>query len=285
MEAQAIAFTSMALIKDVTDCSTLSVRGIDNQLIWMMNKLRPGLLSRIDDIPSLSLGEAVHPWLQKAARDSLAAAICDRGQPMTINSAYRTLAGQALLRSHYENGRCGIVAAARPGGSNHNGAAAIDIEEAYDWQDCLEGHGWHKLGDFDPMHYDYIRGMSILSLSVLAFQKLWNLARPLDKLSEDGSMGQATFSRLNYAPAEGFPLAECPRLLRLTSPFQQGDDVGRLQIALQQKGIKAKGDKVYGPGTDSAVKEFQQRTGLTADGILGTKTLTALGLQDLTIRA
>ena len=237
---------------------------------------------RIDDIPDLVLGEAVHPWLQKSARDSLAAAVSDRGVPMTINSAYRTLAGQALLRSHYENGRCGIVAAAQPGASNHNGAAAIDIEDAYDWQDCLEDHGWRKLGDFDPMHYDYSGAENILSLSVLAFQKLWNMARPLDRLDEDGGMGQATLSRLGYAPAEGFALVECPRLLRLTSPFQQGDDVGKLQITLQQKGVKVKGDKVYGPGTDAAVKEFQQKTGLTPDGIIGSATLKALGLQALT---
>jgi hypothetical protein len=267
----------MALIKDLTNCSTLAVRGLDNQLIWMMNKINPGILGRIDNIPNLYLGEAVHPYLQKDACSSLAAAIREGGS-MTINSAYRTIAGQALLRSHYEHGRCGIIAAAQPGSSNHNGASAIDIEDAYAWESTLERHGWRKLGDWDPMHYDFVRADDCLGLSILAFQKLWNLARPLDKLDEDGGMGPATLSRLRYAPAEGFPIAECPRFLRLTDPLQVGDDVGRLQIALQQHGIKVKGDKVYGPGTDKAVKEFQQAKGLTPDGILGAKSLAALGL-------
>ena len=40
----------MVLIKDVTDCSTSAVRGIDKQLIAQMNKIRPGLLVRIDDL-------------------------------------------------------------------------------------------------------------------------------------------------------------------------------------------------------------------------------------------
>jgi hypothetical protein len=268
----------MTLIKDVTNCSTIAVRGLDNQLIWQFNQLKPGLLARIDDIPNLILGEAVHPWLQKGARDSLAIAIKERGKPMIINSAYRTLAGQALLRSHADHRRCGIVAAAPPGSSNHNGASAIDIEDAYGWERCLEKHGWNKLGDFDPMHFDYLKAENILRLSILAFQKLWNRARPLDKLNEDGSMGQATMGRLLFAPAEGFPIPECPRFLRFTDPVQQGDDVGKVQLALQSKGIPCKADKVYGVGTNAAIKEFQVRNGLTADGILGKKTLEMLGL-------
>jgi hypothetical protein len=268
----------MSLIKDVTNCSTIAVRGLDNQLIWQLNQIEPDLLARIDNIPNLQLGEAVHPWLQKPARDSLEISIKDRGKVMIINSAYRTLAGQALLRSHAERKRCGIKAAAPPGKSNHNGANAIDIEDAYGWERCLEKHGWHKLGDWDPMHFDYLRGRDILQLSVLAFQKIWNRARPLDKLDEDGVIGQASISRLGYSPAEGFPIPECPRFLRLTEPIQQGDDVGRVQLALQNHGIACRADKVFGQGTDTAIKEFQMREGLTADGILGQKTLKALGL-------
>ena len=88
-----------------------------------MNKLRPGLLVRIDDLRNVKLADAaVHPWMQPAARRCLAQAVSYRGKQIIINSAYRTIAGQMLLRNHYLNGRCGIVAAAPPGQSNHNNA-------------------------------------------------------------------------------------------------------------------------------------------------------------------
>lgn len=47
----------------------------------------------------------------------------------------------------------------------------------------------------------------------------------------------------------------------------KGESVKTLQTAL---GIKADGD--FGPGTEKAVKEFQKKNSLTADGIVGPKT-------------
>lgn len=143
----------MTLIKDVTDCSTYAVRGLDNQLIAQMNKIRPGLLVRIDDL-NVKLGEAVHPWMQAAAKKRLAKAIATRGKPITINSAYRTLAGQLLLRSHYENNRCDITMAAPPGKSNHNNASAIDVDDWQDWKSALINNGWRWLGPPDEVHFD-----------------------------------------------------------------------------------------------------------------------------------
>jgi hypothetical protein len=267
------------LVKDATNCSTIAVRGLDNQLIYQMNAIRPGLLVRIDDL-NIQLGEAVHPWLQRPAKESLKRAIMDRRRPLIINSAYRTIAGQALLREHYERGRCGIVAAALPGQSNHNNASAVDVEDAYGWEPFLEEHGWHKLGDFDPMHFDCPSCEDISKYSVLAFQQLWNFCRPKDRLAEDGHMGEATLSRLRYAPAEGFPGVEgCPRLLRLTEPYQIGDDVGKLQLALKRAGIvNFKADKVFGPATAAAIAQFQRSRSLVVDGMPGDTTLKALGL-------
>jgi hypothetical protein len=266
------------LIKDITSCSTIAVRGLDNQLIYQMNLIRPNLLERIDDL-NVQLGEAVHPWLQRTAKECLKKAIASRGRPLIINSAYRTLAGQCLLREHYERGRCGIVAAALPGQSNHNSASAIDVEDAYGWEPYLERYGWHKLGDFDPMHYDCPSCEDLSNISVLAFQQLWNFCRPKDRLTEDGGMGAATLSRLRYAPAEGFPgIDGCPRLLRLTEPYQVGDDVGKLQLALKKAGISFKADKVFGPATAAAIIQFQRSRSLLADGVPGPATLKTLGL-------
>lgn len=268
----------MTLIKDITDCSTLSVRGLDNQLIYQMNEIRPGLLERIDDL-NVQLGSAVHPWMQAVAKEYLKAAIAHRGVRMIINSAFRTIAGQALLRSHCEKKRCNITAAAQPGESNHNNASAIDIEDPYGWRSALEAHGWKKLGDFDRMHYDCaVSGVKdIKSIQVLAFQQLWNRCHPEDKLSEDGDIGPTTRSKLYRSPAEGFAgFDKCPRILKLTQPLQTGEDVGALQLSLRAAGIEIKADKTFGPGTDKALKTFQQQHNLTPDGIAGQKTLSLL---------
>src|SRR6478672_5083771 len=272
----------MTLIKDVSDCSTYSVRGLDNQLIAQMNKISPGLLVRIDDLPNLSFADsAVHPWMQATAKKCLAKALGKRAKQMTINSAYRTLAGQMLLYKHCQNGDCGIPAASRPGKSNHNNASAIDIEDAYYWRSALESSGWNKLGDFDPMHYDCVADgiQKINSIAVRAFQQLWNIARPTDKLADDGDFGPATESRLLYSPAEGFPGVGVPRILRLTEPLQMGKDVGDLQLALRSAGIKLeKADQVFGPGTDKAVRDFQTSQHLVVDGVAGETTRKAIEL-------
>lgn len=270
----------MSLIKDLIDCSTLAVRGLDNQLVWQMNQLQPSLLVQINNLP-VDLGGAVHPLLQEPAWEALKNAIATRGGRMTVNSAYRTLAAQLLLRCHYENGRCGITAAAPPGRSNHNNASAIDIEDADGWQAQLEAHGWKRLGSFDPMHFDCL-DQSIKdtrATAVVAFQKLWNQANPTDKLAEDGDFGIATSDRLLHSPAEGFPGGTIPRILCLTSPIQMGRDVGLLQLALRNHGIDVgKADMVFSANLQMAVEEYQGKNGLHVDGIVGGKVRQALGL-------
>jgi hypothetical protein len=61
-------------------------------------------------------------------------------------------------------------------------------------------------------------------------------------------------------------------------PGDKGAQVKRLQRALAQLGYySAKSvDGDYGPATENAVKLFQQAAKLTADGIVGPKTLRAL---------
>ncbi|MEA5581692.1 glycoside hydrolase family protein [Nodularia harveyana UHCC-0300] len=74
---------------------------------------------------------------------------------------------------------------------------------------------------------------------------------------------------------------EPTRVLRLAAPGQpliQGDDVIKLQQALVKAGFSLKVDGYFGNDTDVAVKQFQQKKGLTVDGDVGPKTLQALGL-------
>ncbi len=56
----------------------------------------------------------------------------------------------------------------------------------------------------------------------------------------------------------------------------QGQAVKNIQGQLNIFGAKLKEDGIFGPATEAAVKEFQKRSGLTVDGIVGTKTLNAL---------
>ena len=60
-----------------------------------------------------------------------------------------------------------------------------------------------------------------------------------------------------------------------------GDMVKKVQQKLYDWGYyKGSVDGVFGSKTEEAVKYFQRKNGLTADGIVGAKTLEALGLRD-----
>jgi peptidoglycan hydrolase-like protein with peptidoglycan-binding domain len=60
-------------------------------------------------------------------------------------------------------------------------------------------------------------------------------------------------------------------------PGAKGAAVKQLQRALKSAGYSPGTiDGSYGPSTESAVKQFQQAHKLVADGIAGTKTLSAL---------
>ena len=63
-------------------------------------------------------------------------------------------------------------------------------------------------------------------------------------------------------------------------PGDRGEAVVALQEALTCHGYGAgDADGIFGPATQSAVIGFQQSKGLTADGIAGSDTLRALGLE------
>ncbi|MEG4057671.1 MULTISPECIES: glycoside hydrolase family protein [unclassified Microcoleus] len=68
------------------------------------------------------------------------------------------------------------------------------------------------------------------------------------------------------------------RVLTLTEPIMQGEDVRQVQEALIAAGINVSADGVFGKDTDRAVRQFQQQKGLTADGVVGVQTRKELGL-------
>ena len=80
-------------------------------------------------------------------------------------------------------------------------------------------------------------------------------------LSEDGIAGPDTFAALGL-----YELV----LLRRGS---RGDTVKKMQEAL-----KVDADGIFGGGTETAVRAFQQENGLKVDGMAGPDTLGKLGL-------
>lgn len=280
----------MGLVRDVTSCSTSVVSELDRQLLAQMNLIVPNVLVSFIDL-SVDIGEPVWPLLQPPAKAALARAISDRGIKIVVNSAYRTIAQQLLLFNNAQRNRCGISIAALPGLSNHQSGLALDVEDAAGWEPFLERHGWRRLMPQDPVHFDYLGSgtRDIRSTAVRAFQQLWNLNNPNQPLTVDGTYGPQTQRALNESPIEGFPKGEKisldvrkrrlgSRVLRLTRPILEGEDVRELQIALNKVGFNLQVDGYFGPTTDEAVRKFQTDKGLVVDGIVGSATLEALNI-------
>ena len=252
--------------------STSIANGLSQQLIYQLQLMLPNAFASFNDL-NVDLLDAAYPYVQTVARQGLQSAIQDRGVKMLVNSCYRTIAQQMLL---YNDRHINPNPVAPPGASNHQTGLAIDIEDPRGWEPYLMRYGWSPLPG-DPPHFDYVgRGTTdIRSKSILAFQQLWNKNNPNDKIDEDGSFGPQTEGALNQSPAHGFakaPWDEKPRVLKLTQPRMEGSDVERLQDALKKAGINVAVDGEFGPGTDKAVKEFQQKKSMTADGIVGPNT-------------
>lgn len=67
------------------------------------------------------------------------------------------------------------------------------------------------------------------------------------------------------------------RILKYTSPTMKGEDVKKLQTKLNELGYSCGSvDGIFGIKTKAALVSFQNANGLSADGILGAKTLDAL---------
>lgn len=73
---------------------------------------------------------------------------------------------------------------------------------------------------------------------------------------------------------------EAPRGYALTFPYLQeggtGEAVRSLQQLLAAKGYSLSADGIFGPKTKQAVVQFQKKQGITADGIVGEKTMARL---------
>lgn len=267
----------MQVSEAIPGCSTGQIAGLNQQVIVEILKMRPNLLTKIDHKLIDCTGAQNNPYLQTNAYINLVRAVEERGTRMLINSCLRTNMQQYMLRRQYENNQCGIMAAARPGQSNHNSGLAIDIEDASGWRPYLERHLWYWIGSFDPMHFDFSGGGDNLAYyQNLAFQKLWNKHNPTLKITEDGAWGDRTASCVARSPAEGFGM---PEVLRKGMMSKM---VGDLQLKLREKlnlsPTELTADGKFGSGTEKYLARYQAANSLKADGVAGPETLEKLGL-------
>jgi hypothetical protein len=160
---------------------------------------------------------------------------------------YRDYAGQVYWRTWWCNlGKC--ANAAVPGTSNHGWGKAVDMHDlsgglpttgaAYKWMKANAG----RFGWINPI--------------------LTNEAWHWEWVGDGGTMG-------GYKVRPGL----------FTYPLKSGmknDEVALLQRTLIAKGYKLTADGSFGATTLTAVKSFQTKNKITADGIVGNGTAWAL---------
>jgi MYXO-CTERM domain-containing protein len=188
-----------------TSRSTSVVLGLSKQIAEEVRCMMPGALVSFEEGNGIVFaGSAVLPYVSPEAKADLLAAVKSAGGTLQVTSAYRTVVQQYLLYRWYQDGRCGITAAATPGNSNHESGRAIDVSNYDAWIGALENRGWSHSVPGDPVHFDHLGSPDIRGADVLAFQRLWNRNHPEDPIDEDGDYGPMTADRLAKAPAEGF---------------------------------------------------------------------------------
>jgi hypothetical protein len=188
----------------VTGCdSSSSAAGITAQIVAELNSM--GYSFRAIN-PARAHCSGFACTLQSGAADVLEKACAAKGDFITLNSAFRSSAEQFILYSWYQQGhKCGISLAAAPGSSNHEGGRAIDTSNYNYWQPILAQYGWvHTYPTTDPVHFDYNAAPNLDSKNLLAFQRLWNVHNPSNKIAEDGVYGPATSKALYYSPCGGW---------------------------------------------------------------------------------
>lgn len=98
-------------------------------------------------------------------------------------------------------------------------------------------------------------------------------------LSADGLAGTCTFNKLDeiISNKNNNLITELSRLLYLTSPLINGEDVRLLQEKLRTLGYNVGDcDGWFGGKTDNAVRSFQENNGLVVDGYVGQNTWNKL---------
>ena len=201
------AQSAVTTVGDFTSsgCTTAVVIGLSNQIAEEAGCENPASFVSFDGTPGVTLtSNAVLPFLVKDARDDLQKVAATH--PLQINSALRSIAQQYLLYRWYQQGRCGITAAATVGHSNHEGGRAADLANYSSRISAMSARGWAHDVPGDVVHFDHTSSADNRGQDTKAFQVLWNRNHPTDTIAEDGAYGPQTEARLKASPATGFPI-------------------------------------------------------------------------------
>jgi hypothetical protein len=183
-----------------SSCTTAVVRGLATQIADEVSCMSPSSLVRFAAGSGVTFtSNAVLPFLAANAKTDLQAV-----GTVQLNSAFRTVPQQFLIVQWFNQGRCGITAAAAVGRSNHESGRAVDLANASARVTAMANHHWSHDVPGDPVHFDHLTSSDIRGKDTLAFQRLWNRNNPADKIAEDGDFGPITEARLRKSPATGF---------------------------------------------------------------------------------
>lgn len=186
--------------------------GLSNQLVDAINCIRPGTLSDLPDGNWQMLSPLRPALIDARGVDDLMEAAESRDTSMIIRWAYRDIALQNLFFLWTLKG-CDF--AAPPGLSNHQNGLSVDLNDPGDWRGTMERFGWENNLPNDRPHFDYVLAddEGLATLSILAFQALWNHNRADAPLALTGEFDEATEQALGDTPLRGFQrgLCEGPR--------------------------------------------------------------------------
>lgn len=174
-------------------------------------------------------------WLNDGPAASIKRIDAALGHRMQITEAGRTWAQQ---NAHYQRYlKYGSPIALRPGTSLHEKGSAIDTNEGQNHIALLQSHGWRRTvyrnGKLvEPWHFEYFAGE--------------------DKYRTSGG---------------GASAGSWPANARYGAAW-----VVEIQKKLNRLGYSVDTDGKDGPATQAAVRDFQSKNGLTADGIAGPDT-------------
>ncbi|MDR0500755.1 MAG: peptidoglycan-binding protein [Coriobacteriales bacterium] len=88
--------------------------------------------------------------------------------------------------------------------------------------------------------------------------------------------GNDSLDRMTWQALKDATLDIGERQLYLRMPHFSGRDVYMLQAALSAMGFTVATDGIFGPGSERAVRDFQQNMALVCDGIVGGATVDAI---------
>jgi hypothetical protein len=183
-------------------------RGLSAQVVRTMNCLEPGALVPLDACPGCVAFDrpAALPWAGPETEAALRVAARAFGRAIPLHWAFRDVALDHFLTLAAEHLDC----PAAPGAAHGALGTGLGVEA----RDAAPERALANAGfvpvPADGAHVHRVAGEDRTSLSVQAFQRLWNLNRADAPLEEDGRIGPATRAAIAQSPLAGFADEPCP---------------------------------------------------------------------------